>query len=51
MAVKVGAALLTEEALRLFSELVGSERKVTAPVHLLCYLERNPVCEERLEIA
>lgn len=33
------------------SELFGSERKVTAPVHLLCYFEINPVCEERLEIA
>jgi len=47
----VWATLLIQGVLRLFSELFGSARKVTAPVHLLCYLEINPVYEERLEIA
>ena len=44
--MKVWATLLIQEVLGLFSEVFGSERKVTAAVPHWCYLELYPVYEE-----
>lgn len=43
---KVWAALVVQGVLRVFSELCGSERKLTAPAPLLCPLEINPAWRE-----